>query len=70
MIILGTLFILCMLLLIGVSVPLAFGGVLMFLALMGGHEVSGYLPTGHWKMNSLGNLRISPQHETINILMY
>lgn len=58
MIIAGTLFILCMLLLIGVSVPIAFGGVLMFLAAMGGHEVSGYLPTGHWKMNSLVLLAI------------
>lgn len=58
MIIAGTLFILCMLLLIGVSVPIAFGGVLMFLATMGGHEVSGYLPTGHWKMNSLVLLAI------------
>jgi len=58
MIIIGTLVILCSLLLIGVSVPLAFGGVLIFLAWMGGHEVSGYLPTGHWKMNSLVLLAI------------
>lgn len=58
MIILGTLLILCTLLLIGVSVPMAFGGLLIFLALMGGHDVSGYLPTGHWKMNSLVLLAI------------
>lgn len=58
MIILGTLIILCLLLLIGVSVPMAFGGLLIFLAFMGGHDVSGYLPTGHWKMNSLVLLAI------------
>jgi C4-dicarboxylate transporter DctM subunit len=58
MIILGILVILCALLLIGVSVPMAFGGLLIFLALMGGHDVSGYLPTGHWKMNSLVLLAI------------
>tara|TARA_R110002167_G_scaffold23131_5_gene82445 strand:- start:2556 stop:3845 length:1290 start_codon:yes stop_codon:yes gene_type:complete len=58
MIILGTLIILCALLLIGVSVPMAFGGLLIFLAYMGGHDVSGYLPTGHWKMNSLVLLAI------------
>lgn len=53
MIILGIIIILCVLLLIGVSVPMAFGGLLIFLALVGGHDVSGFLPTGHWKMNSL-----------------
>lgn len=53
MIILLSIFILCLLLLIGVSVPLAFGGVLAFLALFGGHEVAGYLPSGHWKMSSV-----------------
>jgi len=58
MIITGTLLILCLLLLIGVSVPIAFGGVLIFLASMGDHNVTGYLPTGHWKMNSLVLLSI------------
>lgn len=58
MIILGVIVILCTLLLIGVSVPMAFGGLLIFLALVGGHDVSGFLPTGHWKMNSLVLLAI------------
>lgn len=58
MIILGIIIILCVLLLIGVSVPMAFGGLLIFLALVGGHDVSGFLPTGHWKMNSLVLLAI------------
>lgn len=43
----------CALLFAGISVPLAFGGVLMFLAYTGGHDVSGFLPTGHWKMNTV-----------------
>lgn len=43
----------CVLLGIGVSVPLAFAGVLILLAYTGGHDVSGFLPTGHWKMNSV-----------------
>ncbi len=43
----------CVLLAIGVSVPLSFAGVLILLAYTGGHDVSGFLPTGHWKMNSV-----------------
>ena len=43
----------CVLLVIGVSVPLAFGGVLIFLSITGGYDVSGFLATGHWKMNSV-----------------
>lgn len=58
MILLGTFIILCLLLLIGVSVPLAFGGLLIFLSIMGDYDVSGFLPTGHWKMNSLVLLAI------------
>ena len=58
MIIIGSIVILCLLLIIGISVPLAFGGVLMFLALLGGHDVAGYLPSGHWKMNSVVILAI------------
>ena len=43
----------CVLLAVGVSVPLAFAGVLVLLAYTGGHDVSGFLATGHWKMNSV-----------------
>ena len=43
----------CVLLAIGVSVPMAFAGVLILLAYTGGHDVSGFLATGHWKMNSV-----------------
>ncbi|MEM7544998.1 MAG: TRAP transporter large permease subunit [Pseudomonadota bacterium] len=43
----------CMLLFAGVAVPLAFAGVLIFLAFVGGYNVSGFLPTGHWKMTTV-----------------
>ncbi|WP_299774834.1 TRAP transporter large permease [uncultured Tateyamaria sp.] len=43
----------CVLLFAGVAVPIAFGGVLLFLAYTGGHDVSGFMPTGHWKMNTV-----------------
>ncbi len=43
----------CVLLAIGVSVPLAFAGVLILLSYTGGYDVSGFLATGHWKMNSV-----------------
>lgn len=58
MIIAGSLAVLCFLLLLGVAVPLAFGGVLAFLAVAGDFDVTGYLPSGHWKMNSLVLLAI------------
>ncbi|PPC77541.1 TRAP transporter large permease [Pokkaliibacter plantistimulans] len=58
MIIAGSILILCVLLLVGLSVPLAFGGVLMFLAAVAGHDVTGFLPSGHWKMNSVVILAI------------
>lgn len=58
MIIAGSLVVLCFLLLLGVAVPLAFGGVLAFLAVTGDFDVTGYLPSGHWKMNSLVLLAI------------
>ncbi len=53
MIIAISIFLICLLLFAGVAVPLAFGGVLIFLAYTGGHNVSGFLPTGHWKMNTV-----------------
>jgi len=58
MIIASSVILLCGLLLLGLTVPLAFGGVMIFLALVGGHDVTGFLPTGHWKMNSLVILAI------------
>jgi len=53
MVILIAIILICVLLAIGVSVPLAFGGVLIVLAYTGGYDVSGFFATGHWKMNSV-----------------
>ena len=58
MLILGCLVMLCVLLVVGVSVPLAFGAVLILIAVFGGHEVSGFMPAGHWKMNTVVLLAI------------
>ena len=41
------------LLLMGVSVPMAFGGVLLLIATLGDHNVAGFIATGHWKMNTV-----------------
>ena len=53
MLILSCLVLLCLLLVIGVSVPMAFGAVLILIAIFGGHDVSGFLPAGHWKLNTV-----------------
>ncbi len=53
MIIALSVLLICVLLFAGISVPLAFGGVLIFLAYTGGHDVSGFLPTEHWKLNTV-----------------
>ncbi|WP_435311862.1 TRAP transporter large permease [Primorskyibacter sedentarius] len=53
MIIAISVILICVLLFAGVAVPLAFAGVLIFLAFAGGYDVSGFLPTGHWKMNTV-----------------
>ena len=58
MILLASLVALCLSLVIGVSVPIAFGAVLIIIGVFGGHEVSGFLPAGHWKMNSVVILAI------------
>ncbi|MEX0302171.1 MAG: TRAP transporter large permease subunit, partial [Leisingera sp.] len=58
MIIFGSIVIICGLLLLGVSVYIAFGAVLLFLAMTGGHDITGYLPAGYWKMNTLVLLAI------------
>jgi C4-dicarboxylate transporter DctM subunit len=41
------------LLLAGVAVPMAFGGVLLLISIMGDHNIAGFIGTGHWKMNTL-----------------
>lgn len=58
MIIFGSIVIICGMLLLGVSVYIAFGAVLFFLAYTGGYDITGYLPAGYWKMNTLVLLAI------------
>ncbi|MEM7464112.1 MAG: TRAP transporter large permease [Pseudomonadota bacterium] len=58
MIIFGSIVIICSLLLLGVSVYIAFGAVLLFLAYTGNYDITGYLPAGYWKMNTLVLLAI------------
>ena len=53
MLIISCLILLCVLLVVGISVPMAFGAVLILIALFGGHDVAGFLPAGHWKMNTV-----------------
>ena len=53
MLIIGCIILICVLLLAGISVPLAFAGVLILIAMFGDHEVAGFLPTGHWKLNTV-----------------
>ncbi len=58
MLIVACLILLCSLLVIGVAVPMAFGAVLIIISLFGGHDVSGFMPAGHWKMNTIVLLAI------------
>ncbi|MEL6205406.1 MAG: TRAP transporter large permease [Pseudomonadota bacterium] len=58
MIIAGSLIIVCLMLLLGVSVFVAFGSVLIFIALVGDQSITGYLPTGATGVRSLVLLAI------------
>ncbi|MBO9476688.1 TRAP transporter large permease [Shimia sp. R11_0] len=58
MIIVGSLIIVCVMLLLGVSVYVAFGAVLAFIAVVGDQSISGYLPTGSTGIRSLVLLAI------------
>lgn len=58
MIIVGSLVIVCVMLLLGVSVFVAFGAVLMFIAVFGDQSITGYLPTGATGLRSLVLLAI------------
>ncbi|SMX43911.1 TRAP transporter large permease [Maliponia aquimaris] len=58
MIITGSLAIVCVMLLLGVSVYVAFGAVLIFIAIVGDQSISGYLPTGSTGIRSLVLLAI------------
>ena len=58
MILILTFLILCILLMIGISVPLAFGAAMIYIAFAGEHDVTTLLPSGHWRMNALVLLAI------------
>ena len=59
MIVMITLLILCIALVIGVSVPLAFGLTMIYVAFFGdGHDFTALLTSGHWRMNALVLLAI------------
>ncbi len=58
MIITGSLIIVCLMLLLGVSVYVAFGAVLIFIAAVGDQSITGYLPTGSTGVRSLVLLAI------------
>ncbi|WP_420587435.1 TRAP transporter large permease [Ruegeria sp.] len=58
MIIAGSLIIVCVMLLLGVSVYIAFGAVLIFIALIGDISMTGFLPTGATGIRSLVLLAI------------
>ncbi len=53
MLLLAAIILLVVLLLAGVAVPMAFGGVLLLIALFGDHNVAAFIGTGHWKLNTI-----------------
>lgn len=58
MLIIACILLLSVLLAFGVSVPLSFGAALILIGFFGGHNVSGFMPAGHWKMNTVVLLAI------------
>jgi C4-dicarboxylate transporter, DctM subunit len=58
MLILASLIVLCIMLIIGVGLPFAFGAVLLLLGVFGGHDVAGFFPAGHWRLNTVVLLAI------------
>ncbi|MDE0209959.1 MAG: TRAP transporter large permease [Boseongicola sp.] len=58
MLLLFTLLILCGALVLGLSVPMAFGLTMIYIAFAGDHDHTTLLPSGHWRMNALVLLAI------------
>ena len=58
MLLLFTLLILCGALILGLSVPMAFGLTMIYIAFAGDHDYTTLLPSGHWRMNALVLLAI------------
>lgn len=49
---------LCVLLIIGLPVPVAFGGVLLYLGWVAETDVANFISSGHWRMNNIVLLAI------------
>ena len=58
MMLLGALILLCVVLLIGLPVPLAFGAVMIYLAIFTDTDPMTFMTSGHWRMNNLVLLAI------------
>ena len=58
MMLLGVLLLLCAVLVLGLSVPFAFGAAMIYLAIFADTDPSTFLTSGHWRMNNLVLLAI------------
>ena len=58
MMLLGALLLLCAALIIGLPVPIAFGAIMMYLAVFAGEDPTVFLNAGYWRMNNIVLLAI------------
>ena len=58
MMLLGALILLCVVLVVGLPVPLAFGAVMIYLAIFADTDPMTFMTSGHWRMNNLVLLAI------------
>ena len=58
MMLLGAMILLCVVLVIGLPVPLAFGAVMVYLAIFTDTDPMTFMTSGHWRMNNLVLLAI------------
>ena len=58
MMLLGVLILLCIVLVMGLPVPFAFGAVMIYLAIFADTDATTFLVSGHWRMNNLVLLAI------------
>ena len=58
MMLLGVLVLLCVVLVIGLPVPFAFGAAMIYLAIFADIDATTFLTSGHWRMNNLVLLAI------------
>ena len=58
MMLLGVLVLLCVVLILGLPVPFAFGAAMIYLAIFADTDATTFLTSGHWRMNNLVLLAI------------